>query len=118
MEKDRLNRIVEINHIPPDMDKLPGGWRFDGRFTLDETKPEVEIHKDDDSLIYSIDNFISEYDCKRLIQLMKNSKKESPVTIQGRQDFIDDRIGSRRATCWSEPISKDIHRKLDAFLPY
>src|SRR5690606_13968941 len=74
------------------------------------------FHKFNPSLLVTIDNLISKSDCNKLIELMKNSNQEAPVTIQGRRDFIDDRIGSKRATCWSETLAKSLHEKIKRFL--
>ena len=106
-------KIVHTNK--PDMNKLPGGWTTDVNIDFEKTNTYVNLHKVDDSLIYSIDNLISENDCQTLIDLMMKNKL-SPVTIQGRQDFIDDRIGSVRATCWSETIADSLYNKLRKFL--
>ena len=44
---------------------------------------------------------------------MERAPGLQPVSVQGRTDVPDERIGSRRATIWSEKLAEIIWRKLD-----
>lgn len=107
---------TQLIHTKPTMANVPGGWEYEGEIELEETKPIINLIKVNNSVIYTLDNFLSATDCDTLIELMESSGQEAKVSVQGKtEDDGSYGIGSKRATCWSEDISKEIWDKLQIF---
>jgi hypothetical protein len=91
----------------PDMTKVPGGW------TPDTTDFEFGPANADAHVVsvpgvpgaYVLKHALSATDCDKLIELFMSSHIEAPVSVQGRNDVPDDRVGSVRATGWCVDLS-------------
>ncbi len=96
----------------PEMSKLPGGWEPKTNMLLD-----FEVGKNyfaPFKHVKVINNCFTENDCDKLIELMHKSPNFESVSIQGRKDIVDDRIGSIRTTMWSEHLAEQMRNK---FIP-
>ncbi len=110
----------KFNHVKPDMASLPGGWVPSTEIILDETEitqTEYPISLNDNGVIMVLKEAFSTNDCNKLIDLMKSSNISYPVTVQGRKDIVDDRIGSNRATAWSIDLANKFWDKIKNNIP-
>jgi hypothetical protein len=106
----------------PDMNSLPGGWepKRPGMY-MEQTFPyktHLRNVMDVESLYegpFIIHNLFSLRECDSLKALMYSSPNFEGVSIQGRKDIPDDRIGSKRTTIWSPFIAELFNLK---FAPY
>lgn len=107
-----MNNLIQTK---PNFDLLPGGWDCteDWAFTL--TNPGVQHYNR--FSISLINNAIAEPDCNKLIDLFHRSPKVENVSIQGRKDIVDDRVGSTRTTMWNELLAKRIWENIKYFIP-
>lgn len=96
------------------MSKVPGGWEPETNLLLNESFGPIHERKliDETSKAIVFDNVLSPVDSKKLRDLFLNSHITAPVSIQGRQDVPDDRIGSVRATAWSPYLADQIWSRL------
>lgn len=94
----------------PDISKLPGGWEPDAKLVphLDNT-PKV-THLGNTALV--IKNALSSGDCEALISLMNQSSRIEEVSVQGRKDVPEDRVGSVRTTIWSPQLALQLWKKI------
>lgn len=111
MKKDRLEVILSTK---PNMELLPGGWDIKTEITLDHQSEASRTDIMDGAFV--LENLFTEEECDMLIDMFVNSGISSPVSIQGRQDVIDDRMGSLRATGWSVSIAEQFWNKVSPFL--
>jgi len=101
------------------MSKVPGGWVPDtNAFTFE--KPNR--HPRTDSIpnvqgAFVMRNVLTPDECSRLIDLFQSSHIAAPVSIQGRQDYPDNRMGSVRATAWCEDLATKLWTKMKDFVP-
>lgn len=111
MENKRMEVILSTK---PNMSSLPGGWDVKTDMILDDPF-DVKVNK----LIphaFVLEDLFSERECDMLIDLFLGSGISAPVSIQGRQDIVDDRMGSVRATGWSVHLAEQFRNKLNNIL--
>ncbi len=99
----------------PDIDNLPGGWE-----PKEEDLPMLPRIKKialPNSQAWVIQNGLSTEQCNQLIEFMKKSPRLESVSIQGRKDIPDARIGSNRTTVFSQELADDIFSNFKSFLP-
>lgn len=94
----------------PDISKLPGGWEPGVKLIphLDEVIQPLQMRNG--SLL--IRNALSNQDCESLISLMNSSPSVEEVSVQGRKDVPDYRVGSTRTTLWSPHLATQLWKKL------
>jgi hypothetical protein len=104
-----------LNSTKPDLDKLPGGWEPEKvPFLPDQTI----IKKTNNNGSIILENVLSSFECSLLINLMTQSPKTEKVSIYGKKDNPDDRIGSSRTSIWSVALAEQIWQKIKDHLPY
>lgn len=106
----------KLVHIKPDFNKLPGGWEPPYSISLSNDS-DIETKEIINCSAFLLENVFSKDDCLKLIQFMKSADLEVPVTVQGRKDIPDDRIGSVRVTAWCEDLANQIWVKIGNFIP-
>lgn len=107
----------------PDIAALPGGWE-------PETAPRLEQHPQvgvnsiplgiegiADGKVLVMKNALGLDDCDRLVEFMGGSPNFEQVSVQGRQDLPDDRIGSIRTTVWSPQLAAQIWSRIAGLIP-
>lgn len=112
-----------IESSRPDINKIPGGW-FPGPinhiFNTDRNSwKEPVINKITGEPIqdaYIINNALSQEDCNYLIDFMMSSPSFENVSIQGRKDIVDDRVGSRRTTVFSPDLATRLKPIFDKYI--
>lgn len=107
-------KTTELVQNEPDMSKVPGGWKPETDLKLDESFGSMPVRRllDDTLKAIVFDNVLSPTDSTKLRELFLNSHIAAPVSIQGRQDVPDDRIGSVRATAWSPYLADQLWNRL------
>ena len=107
-----------ISTAKPNISELPGGWEP----ILVGTKLP-KMHKalvngimviDSDAKIIS--DVITPQECLKLINLMGESPRIEPVTVQGTDISINDAVGSHRVTMWSPEIAQQLWYRLKDFM--
>lgn len=106
-----IQEIVSSSH--PDMAKLPGGWEIPFLEPFDDEVRGEKIRILENAFL--IQNCFSDEECDILVDLFANSHIEAPVSVQGRKDQNDDRVGSVRATGWSTSLSAQFWKKMSPF---
>lgn len=109
-----MKEILEIlNSSHPDMASLPGGWEIPTKKRFDNIVrgSKVEILEN----AFLIKDCFSEKECDFLVKLFLDSHIAAPVSVQGRKDEIDNRVGSVRATGWSIPLAVQFWKKMQPF---
>ncbi len=113
---------MKLEHKTPNFNKLPGGVDLTGP-ALDITLQgnPLEFNSSSRSTHYDFTEFynvLSEADCNQIIALFEAQNIASNVSIQGRQDVIDEYSsgkGSVRTTGWSEHLANEIWKCLSRF---
>lgn len=112
MDGSKLAKLMASTR--PDFSKLPGGWEpaADQLPILwsGSTGRKEHINGFDGQLIHQA--LIPE-DCQKLIKLMQQSTNVEKVSVQGRKDVPDDRVGSIRTTLWAPQLAQQLWRKID-----
>jgi hypothetical protein len=67
--------------------------------------------------VFIADQVLSLQDCRKLAQAMEDSKQAWPVSVQGRRDLPDARIGSVRATAWSPELAARLWGHVQPMVP-
>lgn len=99
---------MELIHNKPDFAKLAGG--------VDLSKEKLSLTEGDEKYVENIfdydvqiiHNLLSIDSSLDLINLFEKQGVKAPVSIQGRTDIIDDRVGSIRTSGWSEMIANEL----------
>lgn len=115
--------IKLIESSRPDINKIPGGW-FPGSINYifnneNNSWKEPIINKITGQHIpnaYIINNALCQEDCNFLIDFMMSSSSFENVSIQGRKDIIDDRIGSKRTTVFSTELATRLKPIFDKYI--
>lgn len=121
MNNTQEEYIKLIESSRPDINKIPGGW-FPGAInhifnTENNSWKEPIINKITGQAIpnaYIINNALSQEDCNFLINFMESSPTFENVSIQGRKDIVDDRVGSKRTTVFSTELAKRLKPIFDS----
>jgi hypothetical protein len=109
-----IKTVLASSH--PDMAKLPGGWEISSKKKFDNV---IRGHKEDIlKNVFVIRDCFSTEECDYLIKLFRDSHIESPVSVQGRKDQKDDRVGSVRATGWSTHLALQFWKKMKPFFDF
>jgi hypothetical protein len=111
---------LQIEQDAPDMSKIAGGCNVKGilpDFHVNVTGNEDYrgIFRPDDSIY--LENWLTEETCDEIIKFYESQGDFSPVSIQGRQDIPDDRIGSKRITCWDPQFGKNMNWAVGIMTP-
>jgi len=103
---------MDLKQESPDIKNIPGGWKPETNINLDlQTNIKTSTPLKD---VIVIENFLSENDISKLINLMKKAPKLEAVGINGLMDNKEEtNIGSKRVTMWTLQASSEIWRKLD-----
>ena len=104
-----------INTAKPPMEKLPGGW--EPTFEISLQVPTDVKRKTPYGRIHIFENLLSPVECNELIKQFMQSPNFENVSIQGRKDVPDDRIGSVRTTAWCPQLAEEFwNKKLSSIL--
>ncbi len=90
----------------PEMDKVPGGWETNFT-TLLEQSNNIKVNTPA-GRVHIFEKVFTESECDELVKLFMQSPKFEGVSIQGRKDIPDDRIGSIRTTVWNTKLAEDM----------
>ncbi len=106
---------VQPQETRPARGRLPGEWdppslEFDPPNTA--SKPHIVTP----GALY-IRHVLSARDCQQLLRAMNASGQASPVSVQGRADFPDNRVGSVRATGWSPTLGMQFWHQIKHAVP-
>jgi hypothetical protein len=93
----------------PEMDKVPGGWETNFTTKLDMAD-KVGV-KTPFGRVHIFENVFTSDECDELVKLFMQSPNFEGVSIQGRKDVPDDRIGSIRTTVWNTKLAEDMWEK-------
>lgn len=104
-----------IRSTKPDINSIPGGWEADTKILL--KIPTVRKVSAPFSHTLLIEGGLADSDCNQLIDLMNQSPNFEPVSIQGRKDIVDDRIGSVRTTIWSPLLAEQLRHNFLSIIP-
>ena len=99
----------------PDIANLPGGWEPEEEIlpNLDRLK-KIKLPN---SQAWVVQGGLSTEQCDQLIEFMKQSPRLESVSIQGRKDIPDSRIGSNRTTVFSQELANRIFKNFKEFIP-
>lgn len=103
----------------PDISRLPGGWEpglTNVKSMSDGETPAIEVME----LIPGatiLKNVLTKGACQKLIALMQRSPNFESVSIQGRKDIVDDRMGSKRTTMWSPELAECFWQMVKDYIP-
>lgn len=89
--------------MKPDMNSIPGGWEPNLKihFNKNVVSEKLAIRNiPKGSQAFVLDNVLQAPDVKTLIKIFESAPKKDAVSIQGRRDIPDERIGSVRTTMW------------------
>lgn len=103
--------LVEVYaSAKPDISKLPGGWEPGVKLIphLDGVRQAIQM-LNGSTLIR---NALSSQDCEALISLMSGAPRVEEVSVQGRKDVPDYRVGSTRTTIWSPNLAVELWKKI------
>ena len=94
------------------MNEVPGGWDSIAKIELEGT-PGIAIanriiYPNQQSHAFFVDDFLSDMDCANIIKFMNQAPNMSPVSVQGNQDHLDNRIGSVRTTMWNMSFAEQL----------
>lgn len=104
-----------LKEIRPPEGVLPGEWDPPAlRLDAAAKKPYCQELSPG---IFVADDVLTPNDCQLLIDAMLASGQADPVSVQGRKDIPDDRIGSVRATAWSPELGAQLWQKIRAIVP-
>jgi len=67
--------------------------------------------------VWVADGVLTDDDCQRLRAALAASGRELPVSVQGRADLPDDRVGSVRATAWAPWLGRIFWEKIEKIVP-
>lgn len=99
----------------PDIDNLPGGWEPEvGQLPFMSRVKVIDLGN---SEAWVVQNALSINQCNELIEFMKKSPRLEAVSIQGRKDIPDSRIGSSRTTVYSTELADIIFESFGHLLP-
>lgn len=104
-----MNQI--INTAKPKMENLPGGWEPSFNVSLKEEEHTNIKWKSPHDRVYIFENLLSEAECDDIINKFMQSPNFENVSIQGRKDVPDDRVGSIRTTAWCPQMAEEIWSK-------
>lgn len=101
------------------MSKIAGGCEADGKL------PDFKRNKNfafrdlstQDKGIYFVDDILTPEACQRISAYYQTQGSFAPVSIQGRQDIVDDTVGSNRITCWDMRFADQMWEALKDVLP-
>ena len=105
-----------LTSTKPNMETLPGGWEPQTAFKMDAPNPAATLEKIAEQ-IWLLHNVLSPADCTQLIERMQQSGKAFPVSIQGREDIVNEQIGSVRATAWCPSLAQQFWQKIKPVIP-
>lgn len=92
----------------PPMNEVPGGWDSTGRIFLEGTDKMAKRQVADTAFV--VENFLSEKDCDNIIAFMQMGPRMAPVSVQGNEDELDNRIGSVRTTMWNVSFAEQFYK--------
>ena len=102
-----------IYSTKPDISKIPGGWEpTSDHLPLLQKPLKVNIIKEVSENTLLLNNVFSSEECYELISFMNRSPNFDSVSVQGRTDVKDDRIGSKRTTIWCPRLAEQFYGKL------
>lgn len=102
---------MTLIHKKPDMSKLPGGWEAPRSILLEGT---ASVRKEEifPESAFVLRDVLSTKDCAELINFMDSADNIASVSVHGRKDIPDDRMGSVRTTAWCEPLAQEFWKLL------
>jgi len=104
-----------ITSTKPDINSLPGGWDSDFTWYLRHRNLEDKFEKD---MPFIFNCALSHRECDIIISKFMQSPNFEEVSIQGRKDVPDDRIGSIRTTAWCPQFALELwHKRIKYGMP-
>jgi len=100
---------MKLIHNKPPMEKLPGGWEPTFKIHLNKTS-DVKV-KTPYGRIQIFENMLTSDECDEIVKQFMQSPNFENVSIQGRKDIPDDRIGSIRTTAWCPQMAEEFWDK-------
>jgi hypothetical protein len=112
---EQLLRELVVANEKPDM--VPGGWtpqtgdfEFSPRQQPSPGAKSVPVPGVPNAFV--LRGVLSDEDCARLVDMFMSSGISAPVSVQGRKDVPDDRVGSVRATAWAPDLADKLWQKM------
>lgn len=102
-----------ISSEKPNPNSLPGFWEPEVEL-IPNFNTKREYLKGVDAQI--IHGALSNYECELLLMFMMKSPNFEGVSVQGRKDVVDDRIGSLRTSIWSQALAESLFLKIKNYL--
>ena len=100
---------MELIDIKPEIEKLPGGWEPNFAINLNHSNDIGNTVSFEG--IHIFQNLLSSDECDEIVKQFMQSPNFEKVSIQGRKDVPDDRIGSIRTTAWCPQFAKELWDK-------
>lgn len=97
----------------PEENSLPGFWEPEVEL-IPNFNTKREYLKGVDAQI--IHGALSNHECQQLLKLMSKSPNFEGVSVQGRKDVVDDRVGSLRTSIWSQALAESLFLKIKNYL--
>lgn len=95
----------------PPMNEVVGGWLSTGKIELEGT--DFTRHTKIADTAFVVDDFLSKRDCADIIAFMKQAPNSAPVSVQGNQDYLDNKVGSIRTTMWNTSFAEQLWKLFD-----
>lgn len=103
-----LERVIAS--AKPDISKIPGGWEPNPNEVPVLSNPTDCLVLDNYSMV--IRNALTWSECEWLVDLMEQSPRMESVSVQGRKDVPDYRVGSTRTSIWSPKLAEQLWKKI------
>ena len=96
-----------LTETVPEIEKLPGGNRFNSKLNLSTNQPTVSFKADG---IILIDNLLSEIDVQHLVNLFDSFDNKTVVSALGQKEiYIKKYKGSERISLWAPELSDELY---------
>jgi len=98
----------------PEIDKIPGGWESSFfPFLREVHKGEIGVESGPKNYgrAHIFKNLFTERECDEMVRMFMQSPNFEDVSIQGRKDVPDDRVGSIRTTVWNTGLAEEMWYK-------
>jgi hypothetical protein len=114
-----------INTAKPDIGKLPGGWEPDFNIRLNGNDKDYEgvwqkrtIAESNPNIVSLLDrqihvfnDILEDWECDFIVESFMKSPNFENVSVQGRKDIPDDRVGSIRTTAWCPQFAQELWKR-------
>jgi len=116
--------LTLLRSTKPDLAKLPGGWEPPDKLVprLDEASQiSIQALKEvsaEFGVAFVAKNVLTSKEIERLLYLMDQSPNFESVSVQGRKDIPDYRMGSIRTSIWAPELALSLWKKLQEHFIY